>query len=90
MWVAGREEGFGEGDAEVNGEPSEAAGVSEKDAGFGFGDGLAEIVEVTVEFAGGVEAAELESHLSGTVSERAGVLKVLGGLGGIVRQEESG
>jgi hypothetical protein len=34
--VAGCEEGFGEDDAELDREPSEAAGVREKDAGFGF------------------------------------------------------
>ena len=62
-WVAGGEVGFGEGEAEVDGEFSEAAGVGEEDAGFGFGDGLGEIAEVAVEFAGGVEAAELEFDL---------------------------
>ncbi len=61
--VAGGEVGFGEGEAEVDGEFSEAAGVGEEDAGFGFGDGLGEIVNVAVEFAGGVEAAELEVDL---------------------------
>jgi len=38
--VAGREIGFGEGEADVDGVFSEAAGVGEEDAGLGFGDGL--------------------------------------------------
>jgi hypothetical protein len=58
--VAGGEVGFGKGEAKVDGEFSESAGVGEQDASFGFGDGSGEIAEVAVEFAGAVEAAELE------------------------------
>jgi len=43
-----------------------------------------------VEFAGRVEAAELEFDDSGAVSERAGVLQVLAGSSGIIRKEEPG
>jgi hypothetical protein len=86
--VARGEERFGEGEAEVDGEPSEAAGVGEQDARFGFGDGLGEIAEMAVQFAGGVEAAELEIDISGAVGEGARVLEVAGGQRGIVGKEE--
>ena len=86
----GGEVGFSEGEAEVDGEFSEAAGVGEEDAGFGFGDGLGVVAEVTVEFGGGVEAAQLELDLAGAVGKGAGFLKVLGGLGGIIWEEEAG
>lgn len=88
--VPGGEVGFGEGEAEVDGEFSEAAGVGEEDAGFGFGDGLREIAEMAVEFACGVEAAELEVDYAGAGGEGAGVFEVLDGSGGIVGKEEPG
>jgi hypothetical protein len=88
MGVTGGEVGFGQGEAEVDGVFSEAAGVGEEDAGFGFGDGLGEVVEVTIQFGGGVEAAELELDIARAVGEGAGLLKVLGRLGGILRKEE--
>jgi hypothetical protein len=90
MGVAGRKVGFGEGQAKVDGESSEAAGVGEEDAGFGFRDGLGEVAEVAVEFAGGAEAAELEFDYPRTVSKGAGVLKMLVGWGGIIGKEEAG
>src|SRR5450432_1774445 len=67
--VAGGEVSFGQGEAEVYGVFSEAACVGEEDAGVGFGDGLGEIAEVTVEFGGGVEAAELEFDVARVVGE---------------------
>ena len=70
--------------------PSETAGVGQEDAGIGFGDGWWEISQIVVEFACPVEASELEFDYAGTVGERAGVLKVPRGLGGIVRNEEPG
>jgi hypothetical protein len=88
--VARSEERFGESEAEIDGEPSEAAGVGEQDTGFGFGNGLGEIAEMAVQFAGGAEAAELELDVSRMVGEAAGVLKMLGGSGGIVGKEEPG
>jgi hypothetical protein len=87
--VASGEVGFGECEAEVDGVFSEAAGVGKKDASLGFGDGLRETAEVTVEFAGGVEAVELEFDFTGAVGEGAGVLKVLGRFGRIVGKEEA-
>ena len=90
MGVARGEVGFGEGETEVDGGPSEAAGVGEEDAGFAFGDGLREIAEMAVEFGSGVEAAELELGLFGSIGEHPRVLKVLGGLGRIFGQEEPG
>ena len=53
------EERLGESKAEIDGEPSEAAGVGEQNARFGFGDGLGKIAEMAVQFTGGEEAAEL-------------------------------
>jgi hypothetical protein len=81
MGVARREVGLGEGEAEVDGVFSEAASVGEEDASFGFGDGLGMIAEVALEFAGGVEAPELEFDLTREAGEGAGVLKMSGGLG---------
>ena len=72
--VAGGEVRFGEGQAEVDREFSEAASVRQQDASFGFRDGLRVIAEVALEFAGGVEAAELEFDGTGAVGEGAGVL----------------
>ena len=57
---------------------------------FAFRDGLRVIAEVALEFAGGLEAAELEFDSAGVVGESAGVLQVLGGLGGIVRNQQEG
>jgi hypothetical protein len=74
--VAGGEVGFGEGDADVDGVFAEAAGISEEDAGFAFGDGLGETAEVTGEFAGGLEAAELEFDFAGFLGECAGLLQM--------------
>ena len=88
--VAGGEVRFSEREADVDGVPSEAAGVRQEDAGIGFGDGLGVIAKMLVEFAGRVEAAELEFDYAGAVGEGAGVLKVPRGLGGIVRKEEPG
>jgi hypothetical protein len=88
--VAGREVRFGEREAEVDGVAPEAAGVRQEDAGFGFGNCLGEISQMPVEFAGRVEAAELEFDVSGAAGEGAGVLKAPRGLGGIVRKEEPG
>jgi hypothetical protein len=87
MGVAGSEVGFGEGEAEVDGEPSEAASISEEDASFGFSDGLGGIAEMAVEFAGGMGAAELELDHPGAIYKGAGILEVLAGLGGIVRKQ---
>ena len=82
--IAGGEVRFGEGQAEVDRECPEAAGVCQEDAGFSFCDGLWVIAEVALEFAGGWEAAELEFNVAGAVGERAGVLEMMGSLGGIV------
>jgi hypothetical protein len=41
-----------------------------------------------VDIAGCVEAAELDLDVPGSAREGAGILKALGGLGGIVRNEE--
>jgi hypothetical protein len=50
--VAGREVCFGEREAEIDGVPSEAAGVGQEDAGFSFGDSLRVIAQMPVGFAG--------------------------------------
>ncbi|MDP2996465.1 MAG: hypothetical protein Q8N47_03180 [Bryobacterales bacterium] len=70
--IAGGEVGFGQGEADVDRVLPEAAGVRQEDAGFALGDGLMEIAEVPVEFAGGVERAELEFDISGAAGEGAG------------------
>ena len=85
--VAGREVSFGNGEADVDGVFSVAAGVGEEDAGVGFGDGLGVIAEMRVEFGGGMGAAELEFDVAGAVGEGNGVLKVSGSLGRIVGGE---
>ena len=90
MGVSSREVGFGESEAKVDGVFSEAAGVGEEDAGFGFGYRLGEVAEMALEFTGSVEGAKLEFDVSRAIGEGAGILKVLGGLDGIVRNEESG
>ena len=69
--VAGREVGFGEGGADIDRVFAEAAGVGEEDAGFAFGDGLGKIAEMAMNFAGGLEAAELEIDGTGFLGEFA-------------------
>jgi hypothetical protein len=88
--VAGGEMGFGEREAEVDRVLFKAAGVSEEDAGFAFGDGLGVVSQMAVEFAGRVEAAKLEIDVSRTAGESAGVLQASGGTGRIIRKEELG
>src|ERR1022692_1213448 len=58
--VAGGEVRFGEGQAEIDGVFPEAASVRQEGVGFAFRDGLTVIAEVALEFAGGMETAELE------------------------------
>jgi hypothetical protein len=61
---AGVEQGFSEGEADVDGVFAETAGVRQQDAGFGFGNGLEVIAQMSMEFAGCMEAAELEVDIS--------------------------
>ena len=67
--VAGGEIGFGEGDADVYGVFAAAASVGEEDAGFAFGDGLLKVAEMSGEFAGGLEAYELELDVARSFGE---------------------
>jgi hypothetical protein len=62
--VAGREVGFGKGDADVDGELSELASVGEKDAGFSIGDALAEVAKLAMSYAARVKAPELKFSFS--------------------------
>ena len=81
--IAGGEVGFGESQTKVDGVFPEAASVRQEDTGLSFGYGLGIIAEVALEFAGGIETAELEFDGARAVGEGAGVLQVLGSLGGI-------
>jgi len=54
--VAHDEASLGEGEPEVDGIFSEAAGVGQEDAGFGFVDGLRVVSEMPLDFAACVEA----------------------------------
>jgi hypothetical protein len=87
--VAGREDRFGERQAEVDGVFPEAAGVRQEDAGLAFHDGLRVIAEVTLKFAGGVEAPELEFDVAGAGGEGTCVLQTFCGQDGVVGEEES-
>jgi hypothetical protein len=55
--VTGREERFGEGEAEVDGVFPEAAGICQEDAGLGFGNRLRVVSQMPKDVAGRVEAA---------------------------------
>jgi hypothetical protein len=67
--VAGREQRFGEGEAEVDREFSEATRVCEEDASLRFGNSLGIIPEMQLKLAGRVEAAELEFDVPGPVGK---------------------
>jgi hypothetical protein len=87
--ISSREVCFGERNAEVDGVLPEAAGVRQENTGFGFGDSLWVVGQLAVEFAGGVEATQLEIDYSGTAREGTSFLKVKGGFTWIVRKEKS-
>jgi hypothetical protein len=90
LGFAGGEQGFGEREAKVDGEFPEAAGVGEEDAGFGFFDRLGVVAEVALEFAGGMEAAELEFDFAGVVGKGAGVFQMMRGLSRVVGDKQPG
>jgi hypothetical protein len=78
--VARGEVRFGKGQAEVDGAFPETACVRQEDASVALRDGLGMVPEVAGEFAGGMEAAELEFDHSATVREGLCFMKVMGGL----------
>jgi hypothetical protein len=65
------EVGSGEGDADVDGEFAEAAGIGEEDAGFAFDQGLRKVGDGESEFASGLKAAELKFDFAGFLGELA-------------------
>lgn len=87
--VSGAEERFGEGDAEVDGVLSEAAGVGQENAFFGIGDGLRQILEMLMQFTSCQETAELKIDVARAVGEGSGAVEVLGGAGGVIGQEKA-
>ena len=67
--VACRQVRFSEREADVDGKPSEAAGVRQKDAGIGFSDRPGVIAKALKQLGCCVEAAELEFDHTGAVGE---------------------
>jgi len=82
--IADGEIRFGKGQTNVDGVLPEPASVRQQDAGFAFRDGLRVIAEVALEFAGGVEATELQFGAARAVGEGSGILQVLGSFRWIV------
>ena len=87
--VTSRKQYLGEGEAEVDREFSESAGVGQKKARFGLDDRLRVVLNLCLDFRGRSKAAELEIDVSGAVGECAGFLQALSSLCEVIRKKET-